>query len=77
LYVLSIWEIPGSRSVRRDRIADLGYGQAYADAITGADFQVLRQTGHLPRLESPDLLLDAVRSFIDAVWSFSSTASSR
>jgi len=53
-----------------DRIADPGYGQAYADAIPGADFEVLPQTGHLPQLESPDLLLSALRSF-------SSTAGSR
>ena len=53
-----------------DRIADPGYGQAYADAILGADFEVLPQTGHLPQLESPDLLLSALRSF-------SSTAGSR
>jgi pimeloyl-ACP methyl ester carboxylesterase len=53
-----------------DRIADPGYGQAYADAIPGAGFEVLPQTGHLPQLESPDLLLSAVRSF-------SSTAGSR
>ncbi|HET6988941.1 MAG TPA: alpha/beta hydrolase [Kribbella sp.] len=53
-----------------DRIADPAYGQAYADAIPGAAFEVLPRTGHLPQLESPDLLLAAVRSF-------SSTAGSR
>ncbi|MFF0344967.1 alpha/beta fold hydrolase [Kribbella sp. NPDC004875] len=45
-----------------DRIADPTYGQAYADAIPGARFQLLRDTGHLPQLESPDLLLKVLSS---------------
>ena len=47
-----------------DRIADPDYGRAYAAAVPGARFELLPQTGHLPQLESPDLLIDALRSFL-------------
>ena len=46
-----------------DRIADPGYGRAYADAIPGAEFTVLPGTGHVPQLESPDALLAEVWDF--------------
>lgn len=45
-----------------DRVADPTYGQAYADAIPGARFELLPNTGHLPQLESPDLLLKVLSS---------------
>jgi pimeloyl-ACP methyl ester carboxylesterase len=48
-----------------DGIADPDYGRAFAAAIPGARFQVLPDTGHLPQLESPQLLLDAVSEFIE------------
>jgi pimeloyl-ACP methyl ester carboxylesterase len=44
-----------------DRIADPEYGRAFAEAISGATFEVLADTGHLPQLESPELLASAVR----------------
>jgi pimeloyl-ACP methyl ester carboxylesterase len=43
-----------------DRIADPAYGRVYAAAIPGATFELLPATGHLPQLESPDLLDDVV-----------------
>ena len=43
-----------------DRVADPEYGQAYADAIPTARFQILTEVGHLPQLENPDAVLDAV-----------------
>ncbi|WP_020661569.1 alpha/beta fold hydrolase [Amycolatopsis benzoatilytica] len=43
-----------------DRIADPGYGAAYAAAIPGATFAVLPRTGHLPQLETPEELLAAL-----------------
>ncbi|MEV6413352.1 alpha/beta hydrolase [Kribbella sp. NPDC051718] len=44
-----------------DRIVDTEYGRAFAEAIPGATFEVLKNTGHLPQLESPDALASAVR----------------
>jgi pimeloyl-ACP methyl ester carboxylesterase len=46
-----------------DRIADVDYGRAFAHAIPGARFQLLRDTGHLPQIETPGALLDAVWAF--------------
>jgi pimeloyl-ACP methyl ester carboxylesterase len=46
-----------------DRIADPDYGRAYAAAIPGAQFQLLTATGHVPQLETPQQLLDAVSEF--------------
>ena len=49
-----------------DRIADADYGRAYAAAIPGASFELLPRTGHLPQLESPDLLLPVLTDFAAA-----------
>jgi len=49
-----------------DHIADADYGRAFADAIPGARFQLLLDTGHLPQIETPDQLLDAVWAFADS-----------
>jgi pimeloyl-ACP methyl ester carboxylesterase len=46
-----------------DHIADADYGRAFADAIPGARFQLLPETGHLPQIETPGQLLDAVWAF--------------
>jgi pimeloyl-ACP methyl ester carboxylesterase len=46
-----------------DRIAGPEYGRAYAEAIPGAEFVLLTETGHLPQLESPERLLHAVGEF--------------
>lgn len=48
-----------------DRIADPPYGRAFAGAIPGARFVELPATGHLPQIESPDLLLPLVTSFAE------------
>jgi pimeloyl-ACP methyl ester carboxylesterase len=47
-----------------DRIANADYGRALAAAIPGARFQLLEKTGHLPQIETPDQLLDAIREFV-------------
>ncbi|QAY58580.1 alpha/beta hydrolase [Microbacterium protaetiae] len=47
-----------------DRIADPDYGRAYAAAIPGARFTLLERTGHVPQLETPELLWDALREFV-------------
>jgi pimeloyl-ACP methyl ester carboxylesterase len=53
-----------------DRIVTSDYGRAYAEAIPGAEFRLLPDTGHLPQLETPDQVIAALRAF-------SSTAGSR
>jgi pimeloyl-ACP methyl ester carboxylesterase len=40
-----------------DQIVDPAYGRAYAAAIDGARFEVLPATGHMPQMETPDLVL--------------------
>jgi pimeloyl-ACP methyl ester carboxylesterase len=46
-----------------DRIADVDYGRAFAAAIPNGRFLLLRGTGHLPQIETPDQLLPAVWDF--------------
>ena len=47
-----------------DRIANADYGRALAAAIPGARFQLLEKTGHLPQIETPAQLLDAIQEFV-------------
>jgi pimeloyl-ACP methyl ester carboxylesterase len=43
-----------------DQIVEPAYGQAYADAIQGATFELLSATGHMPQMETPDQVLQAM-----------------
>jgi len=43
-----------------DRVADLEYGKAFAAAIPASTFTALPRSGHLPQLETPEALLDAL-----------------
>ncbi len=43
-----------------DQIVDADYGRAWAAAIPTARFQLLKDTGHLPHMETPDQVLDAI-----------------
>jgi pimeloyl-ACP methyl ester carboxylesterase len=43
-----------------DQIVEPAYGQAYAAAIHGARYEVLPATGHMPQMESPDLVLQTI-----------------
>jgi pimeloyl-ACP methyl ester carboxylesterase len=43
-----------------DQIVDPDYGRAYADAIPMARFQLLKDTGHMPQIETPEQTLQAV-----------------
>jgi len=49
-----------------DRIGDPDFGRAFAAAIPGAQFRLLTGTGHLPQIETPEQLLEAVWTFADA-----------
>jgi pimeloyl-ACP methyl ester carboxylesterase len=43
-----------------DRIVQPAYGQAYAAAIPGARFEVLSGAGHMPQMETPELVIEAI-----------------
>ena len=49
-----------------DRVADVDYGRAYAAALPTARFQLLTGTGHLPQVETPRQVLDAISTFVGA-----------
>jgi pimeloyl-ACP methyl ester carboxylesterase len=43
-----------------DRIVDVDYGRAFAAAIPGARFEVLERAGHVPQMEAPERLVEAL-----------------
>ena len=43
-----------------DQIVSPDYGRAWADAIPGARFEVLKATGHMPQLETPGQVLEVI-----------------
>jgi pimeloyl-ACP methyl ester carboxylesterase len=49
-----------------DQIADPAYGRAYAAAIHGARYEIVSATGHMPQMETPDLVLPAIWAWDDA-----------
>ncbi len=46
-----------------DRIVDTEYGRAFAAAIPWARFELLPNTGHVPQIETPQLLLASIWAF--------------
>ncbi len=52
-----------------DQIVDPEYGRAYAAAIPTARFEVLQGTGHMPQMETPDQLLEAIWASVDTAFS--------
>jgi pimeloyl-ACP methyl ester carboxylesterase len=46
-----------------DRIVDPEYGRAFAEAIPGARFELLKETGHVPQVETPELLASRIGYF--------------
>jgi pimeloyl-ACP methyl ester carboxylesterase len=43
-----------------DQIVEPAYGEAYAAAIYGARLEILPATGHMPQMETPDLVLQTI-----------------
>ncbi len=43
-----------------DRVVDATYGRAFAEAFARGRFELLPETGHVPQIETPGLLLEAV-----------------
>ena len=46
-----------------DRIAPEPYGRAYAAAFPNGRFEPIPNAGHLPHLEQPERVLEAIRRF--------------
>jgi pimeloyl-ACP methyl ester carboxylesterase len=46
-----------------DRIIPREHGAAYAAAIPGARLEIVEEAGHLPQLESPEIMVRIVRAF--------------
>jgi pimeloyl-ACP methyl ester carboxylesterase len=49
-----------------DRIVSADYGRAFASAFPNARFELLSGTGHVPQIETPDLVLASVLAFVSA-----------
>jgi pimeloyl-ACP methyl ester carboxylesterase len=47
-----------------DGLADPEYGRAHTQAIVGATFRVLKGTGHVLQLETPELLVETIWPFV-------------
>jgi pimeloyl-ACP methyl ester carboxylesterase len=43
-----------------DQIVEPDYGRAYAAAINASRFHILPETGHMPQMETPELVLAAI-----------------
>jgi len=48
-----------------DRIADADYGRAFANAIPGAVFELMAETGHVPQIETPERLVEVLGRFVE------------
>lgn len=46
-----------------DRVVPREHGETYARAIPGARLEIIEESGHLPTLETPELLVTFVRKF--------------
>ena len=46
-----------------DQIAPEPYGRAYAASFPNGRFELISEAGHLPHLEQPELVLDAIHRF--------------
>lgn len=50
-----------------DQVADIAYGQAFARALPDAEFRLLADTGHVPQVETPHVVVDAIRAYLTAL----------
>jgi pimeloyl-ACP methyl ester carboxylesterase len=57
-----------------DRIVVPAYGQVFAGAINGARFKVLPATGHMPQMETPELVVQTIWDWVEALHQGSDTA---
>jgi pimeloyl-ACP methyl ester carboxylesterase len=51
-----------------DQIVEPAYGEVYAQAIPGSRFEVLPAAGHMPQMETPELVLQAISDSIKTTW---------
>ncbi len=56
-----------------DQIAPEPYGRAYAASFPNARFEVIHEAGHLPHLEQPEQVLEAIHRFADETTNSSTT----
>ncbi|MEP6481584.1 MAG: alpha/beta hydrolase [Rhodoglobus sp.] len=49
-----------------DRVANLDYGRTFAEAIPGSEFVSIENAGHLPFLENPAAVFEALDAFASA-----------
>jgi pimeloyl-ACP methyl ester carboxylesterase len=50
---------------KSDQIAPEPYGRAYAGSFPNGQFQPIRDAGHLPHLEQPIQVIEAIHRFAD------------
>ena len=50
-----------------DGIVEVEYGRTYAEAIAGARFVVLTDTGHMPQLETPHRVIEVMRKELERI----------
>jgi pimeloyl-ACP methyl ester carboxylesterase len=48
-----------------DQVAPEPYGRAYAASFPNGRFELIREAGHLPHLEQPEQVLEAIHRFAD------------
>ena len=56
--VVAIWGVS-------DHVAPEAYGRAYAASFPNGRFEPIAEAGHLPHLEQPERVLDAIHRFAD------------
>jgi len=53
---------------RKDRSAPYGAGRDWAALLPNARLLTIDEAGHVPWIEAPALVLDAMRTFLDGAW---------